>query len=159
MPPKHIKSKRASKRNLSKPQLEKLKNEFDAIDTNHNGQLDFDELTKVMKDNSYHPEFANVVIKIFDEDENGEISFDEFIDFTNAVAKLEIEPDILHKMLFQKLDKDKTGNLDTKGIHSFFNCFASEPLSDDDVHTIILSYDQDGDGKLSYNELMKAFEP
>lgn len=159
MPPKRVKSKKAKSKKLTKKQLEQLKQEFDSIDTDHSGELDLNELIKFMDLNGFQSEFANVAVKIFDIDGNGQISFDEFVNFAKALARLEVEPDLLHKMLFEVLDKDKSGDLDSEEIHSFFNCFSSEPITDEDVNNIIENLDEDGDGKLSYTELMKAFQP
>lgn len=61
-------------------------------------------------------------------------------------------------MLFTTLDKDGSGELDAHEIRSFYNYFSPEPISEEDVANIIDNLDQDGDGKLSFDELMSAFQ-
>lgn len=155
---KRVKSKKAHSKKTSDNELKQLKKEFDAIDIDHSGELDVLELTRFMDKNKFESEFATLAVKIFDTDGNGQISFDEFVQFTRALSRLDQEPDLLHKMLFQTLDKDRSGDLDEDEILSFINSFSPEPVSDEDVLNIIDNLDKNGDGKLSYEELMSIFQ-
>ena len=158
MPVKRVKSKKAKAKKITESQLEQLKKEFESIDTDHSGELDRKELRVFMDKNNLEPQFAGLAIRIFDADGNGQISFDEFVEFTKALEKLDKDPILLQKMLFTTLDKDNSGDLDVKEIHSFFNYFSPEPLSVEEVENIVDNLDEDGDGKLSFDELMKAFQ-
>lgn len=158
MPPKRVRSKKASTKKISQTQLAKLKKEFDSIDTDKSGELDYKELSTFMSLNGFEPEFANIAIRLFDEDGNGQISFNEFVKFTKALSKLDTDPVLLQKMLFATLDKDNNGYLDEDEILSFFNYFSPEPVSEEDVDNIVANLDSNGDGKLSFEELMQAFQ-
>lgn len=155
----HVKSKRAKSVKLSKEELNSLKEQFDSIDTDHNGELDREELESFMRKNNFETEFANIAIKLFDEDKNGQISFDEFVKFTQALSKLDKDPVLLQRMLFATLDQDNSGYLDEKEILTFFRDFSSEPITEEDVKNIMENLDENEDGKLSFDELMKAFQP
>lgn len=155
----HVKSKRAKSVKLSKEELNSLKEQFDSIDTDHNGELDREELESFMRKNNFETEFANIAIKLFDEDKNGQISFGEFVKFTQALSKLDKDPVLLQRMLFATLDQDNSGYLDEKEILTFFRDFSSEPITEEDVKNIMENLDENEDGKLSFDELMKAFQP
>lgn len=158
MPAKKVRSKKAKTKKLSEKEIENLKKEFDGIDKDHSGELDLKELKTFMDLNNLEPQFANLALKLFDKDGNGQISFDEFIEFTKALGKLDKDPMTLQKMLFSTLDKDGSGDLDVKEIHSFFNYFSPEPITEEDVQNIVDNLDEDGDGKLSFDEIMRAFQ-
>lgn len=158
MPPKRVRSKKAKAKILSKEEIEQLKKEFDSIDADHSGELDLRELKFFMNANNLEAQFANLALKLFDKDGNGQISFDEFVEFTKALSQLDKDPIILQKMLFSTLDKDGSGDLDAKEIYSFLNYFSPEPITQDDVDNIVENLDEDGDGKLSFDEIMKAFQ-
>lgn len=158
MPPKKVKIKRAKSKNLSKSEINKLRKEFRSIDTNHNDELDIEELKEFMVKNNFETEFAHLAIKLFDENKDGVISFDEFIKFTQALSKLDKDPELLQKMLFATLDKNDSGFLEEYEIRAFFDDFAEESLSKEEIHNIVQNLDTNGDGKLSYEELMAAFK-
>ena len=155
---KRVKSKKAHSKKTSDNELKQLKKEFDAIDIDHSGELDVLELTRFMDKNKFESEFATLAVKIFDTDGNGQISFDEFVEFTKALAKLDKDPIVLQRLLFSTLDKDNSGELDNKEIYSFLNYFSPEPITEEDVQNIIDNLDEDENGKLSFDELMKAFQ-
>ena len=157
MPPKRVKIKRANSKNLSNDELKKLKKEFKSIDTNHNNELDLNELEAFMERNNFEKEFAHLAIKLFDENNDGQISFNEFVKFAQALSKLDSDPILLQKMLFATLDKDDSGYLEENEIRAFFQDFSSEPITDEEIHNIIENLDTNEDGKLSFEEIMKAF--
>lgn len=154
----HVRSKKAKSVKLSKEELKSLKKEFDSIDTDHNGELDRKELERFMEKNNFEIEFVNIAIKLFDEDGNGRISFDEFVKFTQALSKLDKDPFLLQRMLFATLDQDNSGYLDEKEIYQFFKNFSSEKVTEEDVKNIMENLDTNEDGKLSFDEIMKAFQ-
>ncbi|KAK8850111.1 Calcineurin subunit B [Tritrichomonas musculus] len=158
MPPKKVKIKRANSKNISKEELKLLKKEFRSIDTDHSGELDRKELETFMLKNNFETEFAHLAIKLFDENGDGLISFKEFVNFTQALAKLDKDPNLLQRMLFTTLDKDDSGYLEENEIRSFFRDFADEKLSDEEIHNVIENLDTNCDGKLSFDELMCAFK-
>ena len=158
MPVKKVKSKKAKSKKISEDEMRQLRVEFDSIDRDHSGELDFKELKTFMDKNNFEPQFANLAIRIFDKDGNGQISFDEFVEFTKALAKLDKDPIVLQRILFSTLDKDNSGELDNKEIYSFLNYFSPEPITEEDVQNIIDNLDEDENGKLSFDELMKAFQ-
>lgn len=60
-------------------------------------------------------------------------------------------------MLFATLDKDGNVYLDSDEINSFFEFFSHDCISDEDIYNIINNLDENGDGQLSFEELMRAF--
>lgn len=158
MPAKKVKARRAKTKKLSEEELLELKKEFDSIDIDNSGELDKMELVAFMTKNNLQPEFANLAIKLFDSDSNGQISFNEFVKFTKALAKLDQDPNLLQKMLFATLDKDGNGYLDIDEILSFLSFFTAETISEEDVSNIISNLDSNDDGKLSFEEIMSVLQ-
>lgn len=158
MKSKKVRIKRTKSINLSNEELKLLKKEFRSIDKDHNGELDPSELEAFMSEHNFDKGFAHLAIKLFDENHDGLISFREFAKFTQALSKLDDDPDLLQKMLFATLDKDDSGFLEENEIRSFFRDFSEEPMTDEDIHNIIENLDKNNDGKLSFEELMAAFQ-
>lgn len=151
-------SKKANCSSLSKRELKLLKKQFYSIDKDHNGELDKEELEEFMIENNFETKFVNVAIKLFDEDKNGRISFEEFINFSQALEKLDKDPILLHKMLFATFDQDNNGYIDEKEIYTFFKTFANEKISDDEIKNIIENLDENEDGMVSFDEFMKIYQ-
>lgn len=153
-----VKSKKVKSMKLSKNELKSLKEQFESIDTDHNGELDKQELEEFMILHEFETVFVNMAITLFDEDKNGRISFDEFVKFVKTLEKLDKDPILLQKMLFATLDRDNNGYLDEREIYIFMKKFSLEPISKEEVKIIIENLDENEDGKLSFEELMKAFQ-
>lgn len=153
-----LQTKKPHHQKISKEDLARLHQEFDSIDTNQSGDLDLKELRAFMEKNYLQPEYADVAIKIYDEDGNGRISFDEFVKYTRALAELKDDPSIFHKLLFKALDKNHSGYLEANELMQFINYFSETKVNLDDVDAIIEQLDTNDDGKLSYEEVEKCFQ-
>lgn len=58
-----------------------------------------------------------------------------------------------HKILLEKYNKNKSGNLDDDEIAALINDVAEGKIEDDDIKRIIVRFDENKDGKLDHEEL------
>ena len=143
---------KAPKVNLTKEQINELKDVFVSIDKDGNGVLDAKELAQFMKDAELEPEFAPLAIKLFDTDHDGTISWNEFLQFIDIV--LSGDPLKLFKLLFQILDTDNSGELSPKEVQEFLSFFGVE-ATDEEIGAFVKEVDTDGNGTLSFDEVMQ----
>ena len=151
--PKHIKTTK-----LSQEQLDNLRKEFDSIDVDRSDELSLLEIKSFINHHGLQPQFASLAFKLFDTDGNGRISFDEFTKFALALAKINQDPQLLHKMVFECLDQDHNGYLEPNELLEYINYFSDSPIEDDDIDAILIQLDEDGDGRLTFDEIEKCLQ-
>ena len=98
--------------NFDAQQLKELKQLFDSIDTDGDGQLDENELTKFLEQNDIPSSEAKLATFLFDSDKDGKLSWIEFLQFMDASAVLDSDPEKFFKFVFDAVDTDHSGFLD-----------------------------------------------
>ena len=61
----------------------------------------------------------------------------------------------IYTRLFNLMDQDKNGLLDSNEVKEFLNFFSNATISDQQVQQFISMSDSDKDGNLSFKEIMK----
>jgi len=95
------------------------------------------------------------VIEIFDQDGNGEVDFKEFIE---GVSQFSVrgDKDSKLKFAFKIYDMDKDGFISNGELFQVLKMMVGNNLKDTQLQQIvdktIIYADQDGDGKISYEE-------
>jgi serine/threonine-protein phosphatase 2B regulatory subunit len=95
------------------------------------------------------------VIDIFDEDQNGEVDFKEFI---QGVSQFSVkgDKDAKMKFAFDIYDMDKDGYISNGELFQVLKMMVGSNLKDTQLQQIvdktIINADTDGDGKISYEE-------
>ena len=89
---------------------------FKVIDDNNSGDLDVSEFTKAMRDYriTSDPFEIDAIIQIFDSDNSGRISYDEFI--RTIVGEMNDFRKNLCKQAYKKMDANGDGTLDITDI-------------------------------------------
>jgi len=86
--------------------IEKMRQYFNEIDTNHNGKIEASELSVALNRSSFH--FSENVIKrmiaIVDNQKNGCVTFEEFAELTQYLEN--------QRFSFAREDSDKNGKID-----------------------------------------------
>ena len=130
-------------------QVERLKNIFEFLDINQDGELTYDEMreaiTKVFPDNYMNEEKINYIIDKMDENKDGVISYEEFLRVT-IDEKILLEKNNL-KMAFDKFDTNKDGKLSKEELTNILDKGASEY-----VDSLLSLIDDNKDGFISFDE-------
>ncbi|KAK8870281.1 hypothetical protein M9Y10_008159 [Tritrichomonas musculus] len=140
-------------RQYSNEEIENLRQEFNRLDKDGNGELDREELQHFVGDQD--PEQAAIVAdRVFllcDFDKSGTISFDEYIEFCNMLVALTADEQKFFEKIFYALDKEHVGSLDYDNLVQFYR-LASCDMSDEEVRNQIASKDDDKDGRLTFSQ-------
>ena len=130
-------------------QVEKLKNIFEFLDINQDGELTYDEIReaimKIFPDDYMNEEKINYIIDKMDENKDGVISYEEFLRIT-IDEKILLGKNNL-KMAFDKFDTNKDGKLSKEELINILDKGASEY-----VDSLLSFIDDNKDGYISFDE-------
>ncbi|XP_031554593.1 calmodulin-like protein 12 [Actinia tenebrosa] len=137
---------------LSEEQVAELREAFCLFDKDGGGSISQCELGEVMKSLGLSPtqqELIDMIAEV-DEDGNGEIDFDEFLQMmASKIKDHDTEEEI--KDAFRVFDKDGNGLISHKELKLVMSRLG-EKLTDDEVDEMIREADLDGDGMINYEE-------
>eukprot|EP00092_Neocalanus_flemingeri_P031329 GFUD01034025.1.p1 GENE.GFUD01034025.1~~GFUD01034025.1.p1 ORF type:complete len:149 (+),score=64.98 GFUD01034025.1:56-502(+) len=132
-----------------------FKEAFDEFDKDGSGSISSEELLGVMRAMGQNPtedELLNLVMEV-DVDGNGTIDFPEFLDMMKKKAHEVDEGEDLREA-FKIFDRDRDGFIDMKELKSVTNMLGNM-LTKEEVDEFMAEADQDGNGKLDYDEFVK----
>jgi len=142
---------------LDRDQLAMLKSTFDAFDVDKKGYIETEMVGTIldMLGMQYRGKELQDIIEDIDEDENGEISFEEF---ANLAAKFLVEEDedteaiqLELKGAFRLYDKEGNGFISTEVLREILREL-DDNLSDDELDNMIDEIDADGSGTVDWDE-------
>ena len=133
-----------------------MKKFFDALDNDHNGKFDENELKEILQKNHIPTNNVSLVFKLSDKNGDGGIDFQELCLTLKMLAAAKTHPEETCKKLFEKLDVDHNGFLDENEIFNFLNFLNPGKVTKEQVKALIATLDSNGDGKLSLDECLKA---
>lgn len=130
-------------------QVEKLKNIFEFLDIDKDGELTHEEIRKailkIFPDEYMTEEKINYIIDKMDENKDGVVSYEEFLRVT-IDEKILLEKSNL-KMAFDKFDLNKDGKLSKEELVHILDKGAS-----DYVDSLLYLIDKNKDGYISFDE-------
>ncbi|KAH8914998.1 calcineurin subunit B [Atractiella rhizophila] len=139
--------------NFSGAEIQRLKKRFMKLDKDGSGSIDKDEFLQLPQIAS-NP-LASRMIAIFDEDGGGTVDFQEFVAGLSAFSSRGDREDKL-KFAFKVYDMDRDGFISNGELFLVLKMMVGNNLKDQQLQQIvdktILEADQDGDGKLSFDE-------
>ena len=141
-------------KHLEANQIQKLKEEFEKIDTDHSGFLEVSELQEVIKNTHMElgDEEINSIIKELDFAENKRINYSEFIAATINVSEYLSEERL--QAIFNQFDIDNSGKITKANLKQAFSKYGRE-IKDSDIDDILNKHDIAGDKAISYEEFKK----
>jgi len=149
---------------ITKGKREVLKDTFDKMDLDKNGQISLGEFEKFMVESgTMTKEVAEEVFKNADVNKDHEMSFNELL-LTVADHQLRNVNERMHKM-FLSIDINGDGFLSPEEIQNYFseNSQQDSYLKDlgyvSQLDDIIKEADRNGDGKISFNEFVRVMNP
>ena len=122
---------------------------FSKYDKDGNGRLDAAEMLAMLKEIGHSDKQAEEMMKNMDEDGDGEVSKKEFevMHATGLLGKTDVDV----KATFDMFDKDKSGDVTTAELESFFHGMDAEKLK-----AMVSQVDKNGDGKINFQEWAQA---
>ncbi|KAI7878231.1 calmodulin-like protein 3 [Lichtheimia hyalospora FSU 10163] len=142
---------------LSDDQREEIREIFNYFDTDQDGWIDAHKLGAAMKSmKNIQPTEAELqeMINEVDKDGNGKVDLNEFFAMFAALLKESSPTDEEWKQTFQAYDKDGDGFLTVDELRQFLEQLEGN-LQPDDVESMVREADDDGDGKINYQEFAK----
>jgi len=132
-----------------------LKEQFDKMDTDGNGQIDLEELTEVIyKQGVIRTEAearATAIIAELDEDGDGKVNMDEW---TNAKVAGKLGRDEKIRVTFEAIDYDGDGYITHDELVKYFDGL----LAKEHIAEMIKEVDENNDDRISYEEFAKTMK-
>ncbi|KAJ7929188.1 hypothetical protein B0H13DRAFT_2311045 [Mycena leptocephala] len=144
--------------NFTQPELERLKKRFMKLDvlffaSDGSGSIDREEFLQIPQI-ATNP-LASRMIAIFDEDGGGTVDFQEFVGGLSAFSSRGGREEKL-KFAFKVYDVDRDGFISNGELFLVLKMMVGNNLKDQQLQQIvdktIMEADQDGDGKLNFDE-------
>ena len=141
-------------------EIARLGKRFCKLDLDNSGSLSVDEFMS-LPELQQNP-LVQRVIEIFDQDGNGEVDFREFIE---GVSQFSVKGDKMSKLkfAFRIYDIDKDGFISNGELFQVLKMMVGNNLKDTQLQQIvdktIIYADQDGDGKISFQEFCAVVSP
>ena len=136
---------------LTAKEIGKLKQQFQAIDTDHTGYIDAQELSEAMKKSNLNVPAKEIdtIIAEIDYKGNKQINYSEFIAATLRTKR--ILNDSRLKVLFKEFDVDDSGYITKENMIEAFNRL-DKTVSNKQIEEILDKHDQAQDGRISFEE-------
>ena len=146
----------SSRPGLSEHEVAELKQAFDLFDTDSSGTIDPKELRAAMRSLGLETNKNQTVyqmIQDIDQDSNGEIDFDEFLELiTTKLAGSDTEEDV--QKIFELFDDDQTGFITLHNLKRVAGELG-ERMDDAELLEMIERADLDQDGQISPQEFYR----
>lgn len=143
---------------LNPLEFQRLREEFNKIDTNHSGTIEADELRHAVKTSNMQlsEEEVEHIVRQCDQDENGLINYHEFIAATFPVKKYLTKERIAS--LFSRFNTDDDDKISPMNFKDAFSKLGIE-ISQAEIETILKEHDLDGDCEITiaeFEQMLKA---
>ena len=140
---------------IPRDELSLMRVQFEALDLDGNGELDWEELAKFMDFVGMDPKQSLLAIYLFDENDNGTIDFDEFTRFADLIWG--DDEYAIYRLVFHAVDREKRGYLDKKDLVTLCHVIGYD-IMPERLDTLFAKIDDDGSGKLEEDEVIEFLE-
>ena len=137
---------------LSADEIEEIKEAFDIFDPEGTGSIPVQELLNAMKSLGFDTKNPAIyqMIADFDENGNGAIEFEEFLDMMTArISDRNTKDDL--KRVFNLFDDNRTGEIRVENLKRVARELGEE-ISEEELKEIVQRADLDGDSKLTFDD-------
>lgn len=141
-------------KHLQPQSINRLKAEFEKLDTDNSGFLEIEELKKAIQnsDQQMMDDEINEIIENLDYAKNQKINYSEFIAATINVSEFLTDEKLV--ALFKTFDVDDTGKITAANLKQAFTKFGRN-ITDEEVEQIMKEHDIDGEGTVDLEEFQQ----
>ncbi|CAK5085197.1 unnamed protein product [Meloidogyne enterolobii] len=142
-------NKTGSSRLMYSPQQPNLLQIFQTVDTDRSGRISSDELQRALSNGTwrpFNPETCRIMISMFDSDNDGGISFNEFQALWNYVNDW--------SRTFRTFDRDNSGNIDRGELMSALTQFGYR-LSGPFYDMLMQKFDRTHSGRVNFDDFIQ----
>ena len=148
---KNFDAKSYVRKGLTVEEVEEIKEAFDLFDTEGNGSISVVELTKAMESLGFkdkNPIIYKMIAEIEDDEEaDGEIKFDEFLDMmTGRISEKNPEEDLAR--VYKLFDSDRTGEITFENLQRVARELG-EDINDEELKEIVSRAGADYEGQFT----------
>lgn len=143
-----------TKLELSKEQIQEIRQAFDLFDTEATGTIDVKEIKVVMRALGFEPkkEELEKMISEIDREETGKMNFSDFLTVvTHKMNEKDTKEEILKA--FKLFDDDETGAISFDNLKRVA-MELGENITDEELQEMIDEADRDGDGQVNEQEFL-----
>mmetsp|Transcript_28653 Transcript_28653/g.80688 ORF Transcript_28653/g.80688 Transcript_28653/m.80688 type:complete len:371 (-) Transcript_28653:230-1342(-) len=136
--------------------IQLLKRHFDIFDEDKSGLINHSELADFMRSIGHNPVEARLkeLIAQFDTDNNGDLSFGEFVQlWYSYLAEAEAEK-LMIKKAFEFFDADESNSIDRAEFTEAMTTLG-DPLTKEECMTFFNLVDKDQDGEIDFTEFLE----
>jgi len=145
--------------NFDRDEVDRLRKRFMKLDKDNSGTIERHEFLSLPQVSS-NP-LATRMIAIFDEDGGGDVDFQEFVSGLSAFSSKGNKEEKL-RFAFKVYDIDRDGYISNGELFIVLKMMVGSNLKDMQLQQIvdktIMEADQDGDGKISFEEFTRMVE-
>ena len=149
----------SSELNFTEEEILRLYSQFNAIDESQHGYILLSKVLKIKPELAHNP-LTRRVLEVFDKDQNGRVSFVEFITGLSRIAA-QNETEKL-KFLFQVYDEDNDGLISADDLFAVVKLMSGDNLTEYQlwqlVHRTIRDLDTTGDGLITFDEFTRGLK-
>lgn len=138
--------------------LSRVEEDFEEVDKDKSGSLDFDEVYNVLQKSGFKgtQDEAKRIFQSLDVDKNEKISKDEYVKSMAKVPKIDFKQIVLRRA-FKKLDKDGSGFLTRDEILDAASNEAELDVSAEKISDMLIYLVKDDDKKIDYEEFLNIW--
>lgn len=143
-----------TKLELSKEQIEEIRQAFDLFDTDATGTIDIKEIKVVMRALGFEPRKEEIVkmINEVDKEGSGKMNFNDFLTVvTHKMCEKDTKEEILKA--FKLFDEDETGAISFDNLKRIA-MELGDNITDEELQEMINEADRDGDGQVNEQEFL-----
>lgn len=144
----------SAKLELSKEQIQEIRQAFDLFDTDATGTIDVKEIKVVMRALGFEPKKEEItkMISEVDKEGTGKMNFNDFLTvITHKMCEKDSKEEILKA--FKLFDDDETGTISFSNLKRVATELG-ENITDEELQEMIDEADRDGDGEVNEQEFL-----
>ena len=141
---------------LNTDEIDEIKEAFDIFDIDKSGAISVSELLKSMGTLGFDTKNPAIyhMIKDMDDNGNGVIEFDEFLDMMTARIS-DVNPKEDLERVFKLFDDDRTQEITVENLKRVAKELG-EDIHEEELREIVQRADLDGDGKLTFEDFYQV---